>query len=158
MAKRIEMPVAVYEPLASPIGRRPLNAMFSEINQPLKQVQQRYVVMVLLIAVTVAALLMAGGYRSLGKGLVLGVIFSAMNFTLMALLLPYQFSPQRRKNTFVSLGSIVLRYGVMAIPLVICLNSAQFALSTVVIGLFGIQLVILGDHLWARARDAFLTR
>ena len=124
------------------------------LKQPLRQVQQRYCVAALLIAAVVSALAMAAGFRALGKGLVLGTIFSVVNFTAMAALLPLQFHPNRNKSAIMSMGSILLRFSLMAIPLIIALKSSQFALSTVVAGLFGVQLTILGDHLWARLRES----
>lgn len=124
--------------------------MSMEIKHPLRQVQQRYCIMALLIAAAVAALLMASGFRAFGKGLVLGVLFSVANFNVMAILLPLQLNPGRKKSTMVSLGSILLRYGLMAIPLIIAIKSPQFEISTVVVGLFGVQIAILSDHLWAR--------
>ena len=110
-------------------------AMSMEIKHPLRQVQQRYCVMAVLVASAVAALLMAAGVRALGKGLVLGVLFSVVNFNVMAMLLPLQVAPGRRKSTMVSLGSILLRYGLMAIPLIVAVKSPQFEISTVVVGL-----------------------
>jgi hypothetical protein len=132
--------------------------MDAEIKQSWHHMQQRYCAMVLIVAAVTAGALIFMGYLSLGKGLVLGAVFSTLNFTAMAIMLPMQFNPQRRKGTLVSLGSILLRYSLMAIPLIIALRSPRIALSTVIIGLFGIQISILGDHLWARLRDTMGTR
>lgn len=123
------------------------------LKQPLRHIHQRYCVMALLIAATISALIIAAGFRALGKGLVLGSLFSVVNFSAMAVLLPLQFHPNRNKSAIISMGSILLRFSLMAIPLIVALNSPQFALSTVVVGLFGVQIAILGDQLWARLRD-----
>lgn len=132
--------------------------MTIDMRQSLRQVQYRYGVMVLWIAAAMAAVLIAAGMRSLGKGLVLGVLFSLINFWAMAFILPMQFNPRRSKSTIFSMGSILLRFGLMTVPIIMALKSPQFALSTVVIGLFGVQIAILGDHLWARLRELILAR
>ena len=132
--------------------------MTIDMRQSLRQVQYRYGVMVLWIATAMAAVLMAAGCRSLGKGLVLGVLFSLINFWAMALILPMQFDPRRSRSTLVSMGSILLRFGLMTVPIVTALKSSQFALSTVVIGLFGVQVAILGDLLWTRLREFITVR
>jgi hypothetical protein len=110
--------------------------------------------MVMLVAAVISVLIIAAGFRALGKGLVLGVIFSMVNFSAMAVLMPLQFHPNRNKSAMVSMGSILLRFGLMAIPMVVAIKSSQFALSTVIVGLFGVQIAILSDHLWARFRDS----
>lgn len=124
----------------------------------LRQVQQRYCVMALSIATVIAVVFMMAGFHAIGKGLLLGTLFSITNFALMAILLPFQFNPQRNKSTMLSLGFILIRFGLMAVPLIVALKSPRVELSAVVVGLFGVQIVILGDHLWTQMRDAFETR
>lgn len=124
------------------------------VHQSLRQVQHRYCTIALLITVAVGAGLLGLGFPTYGKGLILGAVFSVINFIAMAVLLPLQFHPDRKKGTVLSFLSILLRYCLMAGPLVAAIKLPQFALSTVVVGLFMVQIAILGDQLWIRLRNS----
>ena len=82
----------------------------------------------------------------MGKGLVLGAIFSIANFILIGQTLPLRLGKSKRKTFFLSLGSIFFRYALMAIPIVVAVKFDQFDLVTAIIGLFMIQYVILAEH------------
>ena len=100
----------------------------------------------------ITSLIMAGGlilfgYKPIGKGLVLGSIFSIINFVLMGRALPIRLTENRKKNVLVSLGSIWFRYVIMAIPLVIAFYSESLDFFAAAAGLFMIQFIILAHHL-----------
>jgi hypothetical protein len=115
----------------------------------------RYCSIALIAAATAGSSMMIFGLRPMGKGLILGAVFSAINFILMATALPIRIGLGRKKAFLFSLGSIQIRYALMAVPLVIALKLKQdlFAVSTVAVGLFMVQLAILGDQLWMRLRN-----
>jgi hypothetical protein len=115
--------------------------------EALRQVQKHYRNRALIIYAAVGAGLLLAGYRPVGKGLILGAVFSTVNFTLMGLALPYRCGQTRGRTFLVSLGSIWGRLVIMAVPLVMALKMAQFNLYAVVCGLFAIQLTILAEHL-----------
>jgi hypothetical protein len=125
-----------------------------DIHQSMRQVQHRYGTIALVITVAAGAGLMSLGFPTYGKGLILGAVFSVVNFIAMAVLLPLQFNPDRKKGTVLSFVSILLRYCLMAAPLMAAIKLPQFALSTVVVGLFMVQIAILGDQLWTRLRNS----
>lgn len=120
----------------------------------LRQVQHRYCTIALVITVAAGAGFMVLGFPTLGKGLILGAIFSVVNFIAMAVLLPLQFNPNRKKGAVLSFFSILLRYFLMAAPLMAAIKLPQFALSTVVVGLFMVQIAILGDQFLSRLRNS----
>jgi ATP synthase protein I len=130
----------------------------TDIQQSMRQVQQRYCTIALVLTVAGGAALMAAGLPTYGKGLILGALFSIVNFIALAVLLPLQFNPGRKKSTMLSFISILLRYCLMAAPLIAAIKLAQFALSTVVVGLFIVQIAILGDQLWTRLHDSLGAR
>jgi len=94
------------------------------------------------------------GYSEVGKGLVLGAVFSVLNFALMAQCLPLQvgLGAHRRKATFVALASVLLRFVLMAVPLGIGLRSDRFSFWAVVVGLFSIPLGIVAERVVFRKR------
>jgi len=124
----------------------------SELQASIYHVQKRYVSMALIAAIIGGGGLIALGFASLGKGLVAGTLFSALNFWLMAKALPSRLGHGRAKTFFLSITSIYARYALMALPLILAVKLPHLALSTVVIGLFAVQLIILGERIWQQWR------
>jgi len=84
---------------------------------------------------------------AVGKGLILGTIFSIINFILMGETLPLKVGKSRGKSFFYALGSIFFRFALMAIPLIIAIKSVKFNLFAVIGGIFMVQIIILADHI-----------
>ncbi|CAB1077002.1 hypothetical protein D1AOALGA4SA_4799 [Olavius algarvensis Delta 1 endosymbiont] len=101
----------------------------------------------MVVAIIAAFVLILVGLKPVGKGLVLGTIFSVINFVLMGQTLPLQLSRTKRKTFFLSLGSIFFRYALLAVPLILAIKFEQFDLPAAIFGIFMIQMVILADHL-----------
>lgn len=99
------------------------------------------------VAIVVAMALIVIGEKAAGKGLVLGALFSVINFVLMGQTIPQALGRGKRASILISLASLVLRYAILAIPLIAAIKFDQVSLITVIIGLFAIQLVILWDHI-----------
>ncbi|WP_170161723.1 ATP synthase subunit I [Desulfosoma caldarium] len=99
-------------------------------------------------AVAVAVGLYGLGYVAVAKGLVLGSLFSVVNFVIMSRVLPYQIRAggTRKKATSVAMLSFVLRMGLFAIPLFVALRNQQFQFWAVVLGLLTVQVAIFIDH------------
>ena len=83
----------------------------------------------------------------MGKGLVLGTIFSVINFVLIGQTLPLRIGKSKRKAFSLSLGSIFCRYILLAVPIVVAVKFEDFNLVAAILGLFMIQFVILADHI-----------
>lgn len=103
-------------------------------------------------AVMVGLVVYVLGYAAVAKGLVLGALFSVLNFVLMAHVLPHQVGSYetRKKATGMAFLSVAFRFGLLAIPLIVGLKSTQFRFWAVVVGLFTVQLGILFEHLVVR--------
>jgi hypothetical protein len=123
------------------------------VSQPVRRTLQRYCTMALTIAVCAGGLLMIIGLRPIGKGLILGSLFSVLNFILMSTALPLRVGLKRRKSFLFSLGSVYVRYALLAVPLILAIKQDLIAVSTVAAGLFMVQIAILGDQLWDRLRN-----
>lgn len=85
----------------------------------------------------------------MAKGLVLGTIFSIINFILMGEMLPLKLGKTDRMAFLWSLLSLLLRYGFLAIPLIMAVKLKQFNLPAVVCGMLLVQAVILAESLLA---------
>jgi hypothetical protein len=115
--------------------------------EAVRQTQKRYATAALTLAIIVGLFFILMGQKPIGKGLVLGTIFSAINFILIGQSIPLRVGQSRGKTFFISLGSIILRYLLLAIPLVVAVKFKQFNLLASILGIFMIQFVILGDYL-----------
>ena len=116
----------------------------------LKATQKRYGFRALALAIGLALILLAAGYKPIAKGLLLGTLFSVVNFVLMGQLLPLRFGQSRRKAFTFSLLSIAVRYFFMAVPVVMAIRMTHFHLAATIVGLFAVQVVILFEPLWAK--------
>jgi len=103
-------------------------------------------------ATVIGLLLIVAGYKPEAKGLVLGCLFSIVNFVLIGETLPLRMGKTRRGVFIVSLASISFRFLLMAIPLIAAVKNDQFTVFAVIPGLLMVQFVILIDHFSAALR------
>jgi hypothetical protein len=122
--------------------------------EAIRQTQKQYSSHALTLFIIVGACLLFSGYRSAGKGLILGAVFSVFNFILMGIALPFQCGHAKGRTLLIALGSIGGRYLILAIPLIMAIKMEQFNLYAVVCGLFAIQLVMIADHIIRQTRDS----
>lgn len=87
------------------------------------------------------------GFKPIGKGLILGTIFSIINFVLMGLSLPGRMVASKQKVIFRSLMSIGFRYAILAIPLFLAIHLDSLNFPAVVCGIFMIQIIIVFESL-----------
>ena len=111
-----------------------------------KQVQKKYCSLALTFSIGVALLFILMGHKPVGKGLILGAIFSVLNFILMGQSIALNFGRSKAKTFSLSMGSIFIRYLLLAIPLIAAVKYEQFNLVATILGIFMIQLVILAEH------------
>ena len=104
----------------------------------------------MLAAIITGLVFILAGQKPMGKGLILGTLFSVVNFILMGELIPLQLGQTRPRTYLISFGSIAIRYGLLAVPLLVALKFEQFSLWTVICGVFMIQIVIMVDHVRKR--------
>ena len=116
--------------------------------EALKQTQKKYCSRAITIAIFVGFFLILAGQKPLGKGLILGSVFSVVNFILIGETLPIRIGQSKERAFFLSLGSILLRYFFLAVPLIMAIKLEQFNLFAVIFGIFMIQFVIVTDYLF----------
>ena len=109
-------------------------------------IQKKYASRALMVAIGAGLLFLSMGQKEVCRGLVLGGVFSAINFVLMGQLLHFRLSGNRHSQTRRSFLMLLMRYALLAIPLVLSARSDRFNFPATVVGIFMIQLVILIDH------------
>ena len=116
--------------------------------ESVRLIQKKYCYRAMAFAIFTGFFLIIAGQRSIGKGLILGTLFSVVNFVLIGETLPLKIGKTRVKTFFVSFGSIFFRYFLLAAPLILAIKFEQFNLFSVMIGIFMVQIVILADHVF----------
>lgn len=124
--------------------------------ETVKHFQKKYGTTAMFIAIALALVLIIIGQKEMAKGLVLGTLFSVINFVLMGESLQLRLGRSRRASTMVSFSLILLRFGLMAIPLIVSIRYNQYHIVTTIVGLFMVQVVVLTDaaRLLMRSRQA----
>jgi hypothetical protein len=115
--------------------------------ETVKQVQTKYTRRALMLSIMMALVFILMGYKPMGKGLVLGTLFSIFNFILMGKSIALKIGRPKGQTFSISIGSIIFRYILLAIPLIAALKFEQLNLVATIAGIFMIQIVILVDHL-----------
>jgi uncharacterized membrane protein len=113
---------------------------------PIRQIEKRYCSLAMFVAIVGGAILILCGFPSLGKGLILGCLFSIINFVALGGTLPPRIGKTKRQVFAIALGSLLLRMLLLAAPMAIALKSEKFHFITTMIGLFLVQLTILADY------------
>ena len=117
--------------------------------ESVKQTQKKYGSRAIWIAIAIGLCFVLAGQKEVGKGLILGTVFSVINFILIGQTLPLRLGKSKRKTFLLSLGSIIFRYVFLAVPIVVAVKFEQFDLVAAIVGIFMIQLVILADHIFS---------
>lgn len=112
-----------------------------------KSIQKHYANLALISALLIGLALVLGGRPAAGKGLMLGSLFSALNFALMGLSLSSRLTAGRRRRFGLALISLQGRYLFLAVPLIMAVKLPQFDLPATVAGVFMVQLCILAEHI-----------
>ena len=121
-----------------------------EQRNELKQAQKRICSLALSSALVFALLFLFLHEKAVAKGLVLGTLFSIVNFLLLGKSIPLLLGRSRRSARAIGLGSTLARYVLLAIPMVVALKTVSFDFLAVVIGIFAVQIVTLIDFVFIR--------
>ena len=109
-------------------------------------VQKKYGARALILAIGAGLCFLAAGQKEICRGVVLGGVFSTVNFALMGQMLHYRLADTRKAAARRSFVALALRYLLLAVPLVVAVQSERFNLPATIVGIFMVQLVILIEH------------
>lgn len=100
--------------------------MIDRLPDEVSQAQRRICYLALLSTLVVAVILMLLQEIAIAKGLVLGTLFSILNFILLGKSVPMTLGRTRRMASFIGLVSILCRYLLLAVPMVVGIKSPSF--------------------------------
>lgn len=113
----------------------------------LKQTQKEYCSQAMMLAIGAAMIFLVAGAKPISKGLILGTLFSILNFILIAQSLPSQLDRGRGKTFLICLSSVWMRYAVLAVPLIVAAKLESFNFFAAAAGILMVQVVIIGRQL-----------
>jgi hypothetical protein len=114
------------------------------------RVQKRICSLAIFVSLGAASGLIIMGQNAIAKGLLLGTLFSIANFVLLGFSVPLTIGKTRTRASFMSLTSLLIRFALLAIPMVVGMKSAAFSFGAVVVGVFSIQIITLVEYLVVR--------
>lgn len=114
--------------------------------EALRQTQKKYCSRAITTAIFAGLFFILLGQESVGKGLILGTIFSIVNFILMGETLPLKLGQSKNRAVLTSFGSIFFRYIILAVPLIIGIKFEQYNIFAVIAGIFSVQFVIIAEQ------------
>ncbi|MGM0451705.1 MAG: ATP synthase subunit I [Thermodesulfobacteriota bacterium] len=126
--------------------------------EKIRQTQKKYGSLAMSVSLSVGLALILMAKQPLGKGFILGSIFSIVNFVAMGMTLPYRIGVSRKKATVVSGLSIFSRYIILAVPLFMAIRMDQFNLAATICGVFLIQFLIVAEQVLKLCFPATLKR
>ena len=100
-----------------------------------------------MLAIGAAMIFLIAGAKPISKGLILGTLFSILNFVLIAQSLPSRLDRGRGKTFMICLSSVWLRYAVLAVPLIVAAKFESFNFFAAAAGVLMVQVVIIGRQL-----------
>jgi hypothetical protein len=116
--------------------------------EAIREAQKKYCTGAMTVSILAAVVLILAGQKGIGKGLVLGTLFSVLNFILIGENLPARMGLSKGKSFLFALVSICLRYALLAVPLVLAIQWDEIALVGTIPGIFMVQLTIIADHFY----------
>ena len=116
--------------------------------EPIQRIQKKYGSRAMVAAVIAGMIFILAGQKSIAKGLVLGSIFSVINFILMGEILPMIITASRKRSVLFAFVSMLVRFLLLSTPLVLSLKLEYLNFVAAVIGIFMVQIMIMGDHLF----------
>ena len=123
--------------------------------ESVRETQKKYCSRAIVIAIFAGLFLIAGDYRPIGKGLILGTLFSVVNFVLIGETLPWRLGKIKSKTLAIALGSIIFRYALLVVPLILAAKMEQLNFAATVCGIFMVQMMIVVDHFRAAITSTF---
>lgn len=112
-----------------------------------REIRKKYCPTALLVAIVIALVLILFGYRDLARGLVLGTLFSIINFVLMGMSIQLRMLKTKRSSTIMALFLVLMRFVLLAIPLIVSIYFENYHVITTIAGLFMVQAVMLAEAL-----------
>jgi ATP synthase I subunit len=116
--------------------------------EAIRQTQKKFGSRALTTAVVLGLILVLLGHQPVAKGLILGTLFSIANFVLIGQILPMLLTATQKKSVLISFGSILFRYLLLSIPLILAMKLTNLNFIATAFGIFMVQIMVMGEHVF----------
>ena len=111
-----------------------------------RSIEKKYSSIALSAAIFFGLILILADMKPLGRGLILGTLFSILNFIIMGETITKRVANSRNKAILRSGMLLLLRYVILSVPIVFAVKFPSYHLATTIAGLFAIQILIVAHH------------
>jgi len=118
--------------------------------EEIRQFKKRYCSGAIINGLIAGTGLIIFGFKSFGKGIILGTLFSILNFILLNEMISMKLGVTQAKLILLAICSACFRYIILAFPLILSIKMEQFNFIAVIFGIFAVQIVILVDTLFVQ--------
>lgn len=116
--------------------------------EAIRHLQKRYCGGALSVAIFLSLVVYLAGWPAVTRGLLLGALFSAINFALLGKTMTQKLTGAHRRNTVIAVMAQVGRYLLWGIPVVMAVKMPLVDLPATIAGLFMVPLVIIADSVF----------
>jgi hypothetical protein len=116
--------------------------------EAIRQLQRRYCGGALTLAVVLSAGCYLAGWPAMTRGLIVGSLFSALNFALLGKTMARKLADPRRGGGLIALAAQLGRYLLWAVPVVVAVKLPPVDLPATIAGLFMVPLFIIADSVF----------
>ena len=116
--------------------------------EAIRHLQKRYCGGALSLAIVVSLATYLAGWPGVTRGLLLGALFSALNFALLGQTMTQKLSGAHRRNTVIALGAQLGRYLLWGVPVVVAVKLPSVDLPATIAGLFTVPIFIIADSVF----------
>ena len=120
--------------------------MESKVPEEVGKIQKRICSGAMLSALALALVFSLFQEKAIARGLILGTAFSIINFFLLGKSIPMLLDRSRAGASLMGLTSILSRFVLLAIPMIVAIKSTYFDFVAAVVGIFAVQIVTLLDY------------
>lgn len=120
--------------------------------ESIRNLQRRYCGGALTIAVILSMGFFLAGWPAVTRGLIVGSLFSALNFTLLGKTMTRKLTDQRRGGTRLTVFAQLGRYLLWAVPVIIAVKLPPVDLPATIAGLFMVPICIVTDSVFCFVR------
>jgi hypothetical protein len=116
--------------------------------ETIRHLQKRYCGGALSLAVVLSLVVYLAGWPAITRGLLLGALFSALNFALLGKTMTQKLAGAHRRNTIVAVTAQAGRYLLWGVPVVIAVKLPPVDLPATITGLFMVPIFIIADSVF----------
>ena len=116
--------------------------------EAIRHLQKRYCGGALSVAILLSLVVYLAGWPAVTRGLLLGALFSALNFALLGKTMTQKLAGAHRRNTIIAVAAQVGRYLLWGLPVVVAVKMPSVDLPATIAGLFMVPIFIIADSVF----------